>query len=90
MTTLFLPQKTNILFSFNHSLMDSETPAKKRRRGESGDAELETALDDAILCKGTAELALSYLIDCYDFDLDDLKTRLVGMQSESSSLHGIF
>lgn len=70
-----------------------EAPAKKRRRGEvkqlSKD-ELETALDDAILSKGTAELALMYLIDRYEFDLDALRARLVGMQFESPSLHAIF
>ena len=79
------------MLSFNHSLM--EAPAKKRRLGEVkqlSKAELETALDDAILSKGTAELALIYLIDRYEFDLDALKARLVGMQFESSSLHGIF
>lgn len=70
-----------------------EAPAKKRRRGEVkplSKAELETALDEAILSKGIAELASIYLIDRYEFDLDALKARLAGMQFESSSLHGIF
>ena len=70
-----------------------EAPAKKRRRGEVkqlSKAELETALDEAILSKGIAELASIYLIDRYEFDVDALKARLAGMQFESSSLHGIF
>ena len=66
---------------------------KKRRRGEVEQlsaAQLETALDEAILSKGTAELALIYLIDRYEFDLGALKARLVGMQFGSASLHGVF
>jgi hypothetical protein len=58
-----------------------EAPAKKQRRGEVkqlSKAELETALDDAILSKGTGELALIYLIHRYEFDIDALKDRLVG------------
>jgi hypothetical protein len=36
-------------------------------------AQLEAALDEAVLSKGTAELAFIYLIDRYEFDLDALK-----------------
>jgi len=53
-----------------------EGPMKKRRRGEVEQlsaAQLEAALDEAILSKGTAELALIYLIDLYEFDLDAFK-----------------
>ena len=69
------------------------TPSWKHQRRSDDEvkkAELETALDEAILSKGTAELASIYLIDRYEFDVDALKARLAGMQFESSSLHGIF
>ena len=50
-------------------------------------AQLETTLDEAILSQGTAEIALIYLIDCYEFDLGALKARLAGMQFKTASLH---
>ena len=67
-----------------------KTSWKHQRRSDDklnlSKAELETALDDAILSKGSAEIALIYLVDRYEFDLDALKARLVGIQFESSSL----
>jgi hypothetical protein len=42
---------------------------------------LQTALDSAISSLGTAELAILYLIDRYDFDLHDLRSRLQGLYS---------
>jgi hypothetical protein len=69
-----------------------EVPTKKRRRGEVehlSTAQLEATLDAAILSQGTAELALIYLIDRYEFDLVALKARHVGMQFDSALLHYI-
>ena len=59
-----------------------EVQTKKRRRGQVdrlSAAQLEATLDDAILSQGSAALALIYLIDHYEFDLDALKDRLAGM-----------
>ena len=59
-----------------------EVRTKKRRRGEVEQlsaGQLEQTLDEAILSQGTAELALIYLIDHYEFDLGALKARLVGV-----------
>lgn len=59
-----------------------EVQTKKRRQGEVehlSAAQLATILDDAILSQGTAELALIYLINHYEFDLGALKARLVCM-----------
>ena len=59
-----------------------EVRTKKRRRGEVEQlsaGQLEQTLDEAILSQGTAELALIYLIDHYEFDLGALKVRLVGV-----------
>jgi hypothetical protein len=51
----------------------------------------QATLGSTILSRGSAELALDYLIDRYNFDLDALKAILVGRQFESASdLHGIF
>ena len=69
-----------------------EVRMKKRRRGEVkhlSAAQLETTLDEAILSQGTAELALIYLIDRYEFDLGALKARLAGMQFKTAFLHVI-
>ena len=69
-----------------------EVRAKKRRRGEVehlSAAQLQKTLDEAILSQGTAELALIYLIERYEFDLGALKARLVGMQFKTASLHDI-
>jgi hypothetical protein len=55
--------------------------ARKRRRGELEDLsnqDLPTALESAITSQGSAELALLFLIDNYDFNLDALKRRLQG------------
>ena len=66
-----------------------EAPERQRRLGgevkQLSNAELEMALDNAILSKGMAELALIYLIDRYKFDIKALtrKARLVGMQFKS-------
>ena len=43
-------------------------------------AQFDITLDEAILSQGTPELTLIYLINCYDFNLGDLKARLTGMQ----------
>ena len=73
-----------------------QVQTKKRRQGEVehlSPAQLEATLDAAIqpiLSQDSPELAIIYLIDRYEFDLDALKAKLVGMQCESASLHGIF
>jgi hypothetical protein len=59
-----------------------EVPSKKRRRGEVeplSAGQLEATLDAAVLSHGSAELALIYLIDRYEFDLGTLKARLIGI-----------
>jgi hypothetical protein len=70
-----------------------QVQTKKRRQGEVKHlyaAQLEATLDAAILSQDSPELAVIYLTDHYEFDLDALKAKLVGMQCESASLHGIF
>jgi hypothetical protein len=64
-----------------------EVETKKRRRGELEHlpaSQLEATLGSTILSRGSAELALDYLIDRYNFDLDALKAKLVGRQFESA------
>lgn len=53
--------------------------AKKRRRGEVEKlpvARLEMALDEAIDSQGSAELAIIYLMNHYEFDLGALKAKI--------------
>jgi hypothetical protein len=53
-----------------------DQPLKKRRRGEVKPLpadNLATNLDFAISSQGSAENAMLYLIEHYDFDLDQLK-----------------
>jgi hypothetical protein len=69
---------TNILPPSTHP---ATIMAKKRRRGEVEDLpvqDLPVALQSAITSRGSAELALLFLIDKYDFNLDALKSRLQG------------
>ena len=58
-----------------------DPPTNKRRRGETKPLPtngLSAALDSAIASQGSAELAVIYLMDKYDFDLDELKARIEG------------
>jgi hypothetical protein len=58
-----------------------ESPTKKWQHGEmkllptNG---LSETLDSAIASQGSAELAVIYLMDKYDFDLDELKAQIEG------------
>ena len=56
--------------------------SSKRRQGQvdedSPTTGLQAALESAITSQGSAELALLYLIDHYDFNLDALKSRMQG------------
>ena len=59
-------------------------PPVKRRRGEvklTSEDELVQALDSAICSQHTAELAVLYLFNNYDFDLDNLRRILLGLFS---------
>jgi len=59
-------------------------PPKKRRRGQTTSlslGDLQTALDSAISSQGNTELAFLYLIDRYDFDLNEMTIRLQGLHS---------
>lgn len=63
-----------------------ESPVKKRRLGDVEQLrmdQLEVILDSAIASQGSAEIAIIYLFDRYEFDLDAVKARLRGMQFES-------
>jgi hypothetical protein len=52
---------------------------KRRREVEHlSTAQLETALEDAIVSQGTSELALMYLMNHYDFDFHILESIFVG------------
>jgi hypothetical protein len=48
----------------------------KRRRGEVEDYDLRNALESSITSQGSAELAVLFLIENYDFSLDAVKSRL--------------
>lgn len=65
-----------------NSIMELEVDMKERRRGEVEPlsvTQLSTALDAAILSQGSTELALIYLIDRYELNLNGLKAILVGI-----------
>jgi hypothetical protein len=63
-------------------LRPTTSSTRKRRRVETQPLpreNLSDALDSAIASQGTAELAVLYLISKYDFDINDLKSRIQGV-----------
>ena len=64
--------------SLNLSMSD-----EKRKRGDKkiSKDQLPGALDVAVTSQGSAELAILYLFNRYDVDLDDLHTLLLGPYS---------
>ena len=68
----------------------TEESTKKRRRGEVeqlSDSQLEAALDEAILSKDTAELAVTNLVDRYNLDLVALSARLENLNLRRRVAH---